>query len=63
MKIYFVWVKSLHGTPEAQVWFGKQVDGNGKAKPTLAIHEIHQTESTLGIVRLSERYPYEQPQT
>ncbi len=57
---YFVWVKNIHGAPEAQIWFGKQTDGNGKAKEALAIHELSVEEGSLGIKALAERYPYEQ---
>lgn len=39
MTKYFVYVNGLHG-PEGQIWYDKQTDGNGKAKPTLAIHEL-----------------------
>lgn len=56
---YFVWVKGSHGVPEAQIWFGKQIDGNGKAKETLFIHEITVEEGKVGIRELAERYPYE----
>ena len=58
MTVYFVWIKNIYGSPEAKVWFGKQTDGNGKAKETLAIHELTLAETSLGIKRLSERYPY-----
>jgi hypothetical protein len=57
MKKYFVWVKNSYGLPEAQIWFGKQTDGNGKAKETLAIHEMTEEEGSVGIKALAERYP------
>lgn len=59
MPKYFVWIKNSFGRPEAQVWFGKQADGNGKAKETLACHEITEAETSLGIIKLAERYPLE----
>ncbi len=55
---YFVWIKNIHGLPEAQIWFEKQTDGNGKVKETLAIHELTLAEISLGIIALSKRYPY-----
>ncbi len=56
---YFVWVAGAHGKPEAQIWFGKQTDGNRKAKPTLFLHEMTKEEGSLGINTLSRLYPYE----
>ena len=59
MKIYFVWIKNQYGLPEGQIWFGKQLDGNGKERSTLTIREISVVETALGVTKLSERYPYE----
>jgi hypothetical protein len=56
---YFVWIKNTHGLPEAQIWFGKQTDGNGKAKETLKIIELSEEEGKIGIRALTEKYPYE----
>lgn len=56
---YFVWIKNNHGTPEAQIWFSKQTDGNGKAKETLFSRELTEEEGSIGIKALAERYPYE----
>lgn len=56
---YLVWIKNTHGLPEAQIWFGKQTDGNGKDKETLAIHELTSEEGSVGIRALAEKYPYE----
>lgn len=55
---YFVWVKNTYGLPEAQIWFGKQTDGNGKAKETLFIQELTPEEGSIGIRDLAEKYPY-----
>lgn len=55
---YFVWVKNSYGLPEAQIWFGKQTDGNGKDKETLAIRELTVQENAIDIRTLEERYPY-----
>lgn len=55
---YFVWVKNSYGIPEAQIWFGKQTDGNGKDKKTLAIIEMTPEEGLMGIQALAEKYPY-----
>jgi hypothetical protein len=54
---YFVWVKNSHGVPEAQIWFGMQTDGSGKAKATLACREMTDEEGKLGIRALADRYP------
>jgi hypothetical protein len=59
MTNYFVWVKNTHGVSEAQIWFDKQTDGNGKAKETLAIREMTEEENKIGIRALAEKYPYE----
>lgn len=56
---FFVWIKNTYGLPEAQIWFGKQTDGNGKAKETLKIIELTEEEGSIGIRALSLRYPYE----
>lgn len=56
---YFVWIKNSYGLPEAQIWFGKQTDGNGKAKETLFIKELTDEEGRVGIRALSEKYPFE----
>jgi hypothetical protein len=57
---YFVWVKNSHGVPEAQIWHGKQTDGNGKAKETLAIHEMTEADDKMPIRELVEKYRYDQ---
>lgn len=57
-EVYFVWIKNNHGLPEAQIWFGKQTDGNGKAKGTLYIKELSPDEAKIGIMALAEKYPY-----
>ena len=59
MTKYFVWIKNSHGVPEAQIWFGKQTDGNGKVKEVLAIHEIPVLLVNPSIRALEEIYPYE----
>lgn len=56
---YFVWIKNLHGTPEAQIWHDKQTDGNGKAKETLAIHEMTEAEGKMPIRELMKKYALE----
>lgn len=53
MTNYFVWIKNSYGTPEAQIWFGKQ-------KETLAIREMTSEENKIGIRALAEKYPYEE---
>lgn len=58
MTKYFVWVKNQYGEPEAQLWFGKQTDGNGKDKETLVIREMTLEEDSIGIRALAEKYPY-----
>lgn len=60
MSNYFVWVKNVHGVPEAQIWFGKQTDGNGKVKETLAIREMTAEENKISIRALAEKYPCEE---
>lgn len=59
MTNYFVWVKNNYGIPEAQIWFGKQTDGNGKIKESLVIREMTVEENKIGIKALAEKYPYE----
>lgn len=59
MSNYLAWVKNSYGVPEAQIWFGKQTDGNGKDKETLALHELTKEEGQIGIRALAEKYPYE----
>lgn len=56
---FFVWVKNTYGLPEAQIWFGKQTDGDGKVKETLFIKELSEEEGSVGINKLSKDYPYE----
>lgn len=56
---YLVWIKNSYGVPEPQIWFGKQTDGNGKAKEVLAIKEMTPEEGSIGIRALVEKYPYE----
>lgn len=58
MSKYLVWIKNSYGVPEAQIWFGKQTDGNGKDKETLAIKELTDEEGSIGIYALAEKYPY-----
>ena len=55
---YFVWVTGLRG-PEAQLWADKQVDGGGKAKPTLFIHELTKGEHGMSLEFLAAAYPFE----
>ena len=55
---YFVWLNNNHGVPEAQIWYDKQTDGNGKAKETLFIKELaNDDRRSLG--HLIEAYPIE----
>lgn len=56
---YFVWIKNTHGLPEAQIWFGKQTDGNGKAKETLVIKELSEEECKMGINALAKENSFE----
>lgn len=56
---YFVWIKNFYGVPEAQIWHGKKTDGNGKAKETLAIHEMTEADDTMPIRELVKKYEYE----
>lgn len=56
---YFVWVKNQYGLPEAQIWFDKQRDGNGKIKDYLDIHTMTEEDAKIGIRELAEKYPYE----
>lgn len=53
---FFVWIKNSHGTPEAQIWHDKQTDGNGKAKETLATHEMTEADNKMPIRELIEKY-------
>lgn len=57
MPNYFVWVKGLRG-PEAQVWTDKQVNGEGKAKEPLFIHEITAFEKDIPLDGLKVMHPY-----
>lgn len=57
MKYYLAWLPGLHG-PEPQIWFGKQTDGNGKAKETLQIKELTEDECKIGLFELARHYPY-----
>ena len=56
---FFVWIKNLYGYPEAQVWWIKQTDGNGKAKDVLKIVEIDKNDMQ-DLNKLKQDYPYEQ---
>ena len=55
---YFVWIKNLHGSPEVQVWWIKQTDGNGKAKDVLKLVELDKSD-TRDLNKLKQDYPYE----
>ena len=55
---YFVWIKNSHGSPEAQIWLIKQVDGNGKAKDVLKIVELDKND-TRDLNKLKQDYPYD----
>lgn len=57
---YLVWIKNQYGVPEAHLWFGEQIDGNGKVKETLSKQELHPSEHSIGIRELANRYPYKQ---
>lgn len=56
---YFVWIANIHGTPEPQIWHSAMTDGNGKAKETLAIHEMSEEDDKIPIRELIARYQYE----
>lgn len=59
MNKYFVWIKNTYGLPEAQIWFGMQTDGNGKARETLFIQELSKSEDGLSLSSLVLMYPFE----
>lgn len=56
MHKYFVWINGLRG-PEPQLWADKQVDGAGKLKETLFIHELQPSESGLSLSSFALMYP------
>lgn len=58
MHKYFVWITGLQG-PEPQLWADKQVDGGGKAKGTLFIHELSASEQGLSLSTFALMYPLE----
>lgn len=55
---FFVWIKNFNGSPEAQVWWTKQTDGNGKAKDVLKLVEIDKNDMR-DLNKLKQDYPYE----
>lgn len=55
---YFVWVEGLNG-PEPQLWHEDQMDGNSKAKKTLAKHKLEGGHEDLPLNVLAKLYPYE----
>lgn len=59
MTKFFVYVANSHGLPEPQIWHSAMTDGNGKAKETLAIHEMSEADDKMTIRELIARYQYE----
>lgn len=55
MSKYLIWIAGLRG-PEAQLCYGKPVDGNGKAKPTLAMHRLADDDNR-SLDELAKAYP------
>lgn len=55
MTKYLVWIVGLRG-PEPQLWYDKQVDGTGKAKKYLSIHEIAD-DDRRDLKQLANIYP------
>ncbi len=55
---YFVWVKNLHGIPEAQILMGKKEDWVAPGK-VLISHEISEADDKMPIRELMEKYKYE----
>jgi hypothetical protein len=59
MPKYLIWIAGLRG-PEPQLCSEVPVNGSGKAKDTLAIHAIADTDQR-GLKQLAEAYPAPSP--